>query len=380
MKNLLTLLAALVAAGSVQAQGAKGDAKAGEGKIAMCIGCHGIPGYQASFPAGLQGADDLGAERAIHQCRAQRLSQGRTQAPDDARHCRVAHRPGHRRRRRVLRAARQVRRGAARAAGAAVGAGGGSCCKRVRARPAMAPTSTSRSTALIRRSPASIADYLFFALKAYQTEQNPNVGRANAIMAAQVKQFSAADLKAIAEYIALAARRAEDGAPVALQVGHPRQVYPDPIRASRFLHWLSFNQTRVSTMKRSLARGLFAASLLIVSAAAGADPALGQPGRPADDGPALAERVLTNMINGQVYEQPGGARQAARHRAGAGHRMAAAVAAAVALQAAAERQVPRRLAVHRRRRGVLDPARAAADLADRQLRHRASARRRRSTT
>ena len=36
--------------GLSQAQGVKGDAKAGEGKIAMCIGCHGIPGYQASFP------------------------------------------------------------------------------------------------------------------------------------------------------------------------------------------------------------------------------------------------------------------------------------------------------------------------------------------
>ncbi len=32
-----------------QAQEA-GDAKAGEAKIAMCIGCHGIKGYQASFP------------------------------------------------------------------------------------------------------------------------------------------------------------------------------------------------------------------------------------------------------------------------------------------------------------------------------------------
>ncbi|MEI6484351.1 MAG: cytochrome c4, partial [Betaproteobacteria bacterium] len=27
-----------------------GDAKLGETKIAMCIGCHGIKGYQASFP------------------------------------------------------------------------------------------------------------------------------------------------------------------------------------------------------------------------------------------------------------------------------------------------------------------------------------------
>lgn len=32
------------------AQDTKGDANAGEKKIAMCIGCHGIVGYQASFP------------------------------------------------------------------------------------------------------------------------------------------------------------------------------------------------------------------------------------------------------------------------------------------------------------------------------------------
>lgn len=32
------------------AQEIKGDAKAAEGKVAMCIGCHGIGGYKASFP------------------------------------------------------------------------------------------------------------------------------------------------------------------------------------------------------------------------------------------------------------------------------------------------------------------------------------------
>jgi len=54
MKKLLTSMFALavasVTAFSVHAQEIKGDAKAGEQKIAMCIGCHGIKGYQASFP------------------------------------------------------------------------------------------------------------------------------------------------------------------------------------------------------------------------------------------------------------------------------------------------------------------------------------------
>ncbi len=51
-KSLSIVFAFVVAAAtfSVQAQELKGDAKAGEKKIAMCIGCHGIIGYQASFP------------------------------------------------------------------------------------------------------------------------------------------------------------------------------------------------------------------------------------------------------------------------------------------------------------------------------------------
>jgi cytochrome c553 len=44
-------------------------------------------------------------------------------------------------------------------------------------------------------------DYLFTALKSYKTEGNPNVGRGNAIMGAQVKQFSNKELKALAQYI-----------------------------------------------------------------------------------------------------------------------------------------------------------------------------------
>jgi len=39
------------------------------------------------------------------------------------------------------------------------------------------------------------------ALKAYQTEGNPQLGRGNAIMAAQVKQFKLTELKALAGYI-----------------------------------------------------------------------------------------------------------------------------------------------------------------------------------
>ena len=46
---LMARLALMAAAGLMTAAQAQ-DAKAGEKKAAMCIGCHGIPGYQASFP------------------------------------------------------------------------------------------------------------------------------------------------------------------------------------------------------------------------------------------------------------------------------------------------------------------------------------------
>ena len=45
------------------------------------------------------------------------------------------------------------------------------------------------------------ADYLFVALKEYKTQDNPNFGRSNPIMGAMAKQFSNPELKELAQYI-----------------------------------------------------------------------------------------------------------------------------------------------------------------------------------
>ena len=45
------------------------------------------------------------------------------------------------------------------------------------------------------------ADYLFVALKAYKQDNNPTVGRSNAVMGAIAKQFTHAELKALAKYV-----------------------------------------------------------------------------------------------------------------------------------------------------------------------------------
>jgi len=50
--SALAVMASCAIAGQAQAADAApvGDAKAALSKTSMCIGCHGIPGYKASFP------------------------------------------------------------------------------------------------------------------------------------------------------------------------------------------------------------------------------------------------------------------------------------------------------------------------------------------
>lgn len=50
MKKLFVLIALASLAQVSAAADLKGDATAAKNKVAMCIGCHGIPGYKATFP------------------------------------------------------------------------------------------------------------------------------------------------------------------------------------------------------------------------------------------------------------------------------------------------------------------------------------------
>jgi cytochrome c553 len=50
MKKLFALLALAGVANLAAAADIVGNAKAAENKVAACIGCHGIPGYKATFP------------------------------------------------------------------------------------------------------------------------------------------------------------------------------------------------------------------------------------------------------------------------------------------------------------------------------------------
>ncbi len=195
---LLALSAAVFTAPTAFAQ----DAAAGAKKAAMCIGCHGIPGYQSSFPEiakvpmiSGQGAKYIASSLAAYKkgerrhptMRAIAASLSDTDMADLAAHYQqhgaslikpVADTP-------TAQPSAEV--AALLAKGACASCHGANFSKPIDpAYPKLA---------------GQHPDYLASALRAYATTGNPNIGRGNAIMAAQVKQFKPAELKAMAAYI-----------------------------------------------------------------------------------------------------------------------------------------------------------------------------------
>ena len=73
-KHVVTAALAALAGFAVSAQAADvvGNAKAGQGKVAMCIGCHGIPDYRTAYPEvyrvpKLGGQNQQYLENALHE-------------------------------------------------------------------------------------------------------------------------------------------------------------------------------------------------------------------------------------------------------------------------------------------------------------------------
>lgn len=72
MKKFLTMLALATGATAIHAADLKGNADAAKDKVAMCIGCHGIPGYRTAFPEvyhvpKLGGQNAKYIENALHE-------------------------------------------------------------------------------------------------------------------------------------------------------------------------------------------------------------------------------------------------------------------------------------------------------------------------
>lgn len=209
-KSLLVCLGLLAGSATAMAQEVKGDAGAGAKKIAMCIGCHSLPGYQASFPE-VHKVPMIAGQNAKYIVAA--LNGYKT---GDRKHPTM----------RAI-AASMTDQDIADVSVYYEALGKESSAAAVPATAAPAPAALQPKLAACAachgpnfnnttdpanpRLAGQHADYLFVALKAYMTDGNPNIGRASATMRGMVVQevdgkkkpvFTRAELKELAEYLA----------------------------------------------------------------------------------------------------------------------------------------------------------------------------------
>lgn len=191
-------LASTAAVFSAQAQ----DIKAGEQKAAMCIGCHGIKGYQASFPE-VHRVPRISGQNAKYIAAAlNAYKKGDRRHPtmrgiaaslsDQDMADLAAFYEQHGRSSVVPVAATSV---APPPADVAKLLERGACisCHGADYNKAIDPSYPKLA--------GQYDDYLFVALRSYRNTPNPHVGRNNAIMGAQVKPFTDRELRAMARYI-----------------------------------------------------------------------------------------------------------------------------------------------------------------------------------
>jgi cytochrome c553 len=187
---------------SASAQEVKGDAKAGQSKAAMCIGCHGIVGYQASFPE-IYKAPMISGQGAKYISNALAAYQ-----KDERKH------PTMKAIAASLSEQDMADLGAYYSQHGVVA--GSALPEKAAVEPSAAVGALLTKGACISCHGANFAkpidpgypkiagqhaDYLFVALKAYKTENNAKVGRSNGVMAGIAKQYSNAEMKALAGYI-----------------------------------------------------------------------------------------------------------------------------------------------------------------------------------
>ncbi|GER14358.1 cytochrome c553 [Variovorax boronicumulans] len=192
---------------SAQAQQVTGKAQDGAKKVQMCVGCHGIIGYQASFPE-IHKVPMIAGQSATYISAALTAYKG-----GDRKHP-------------TMRAIADslteqdiadlsayysqlgVKEGDAPAATPAKAASenvqaliardkDNSCTK------CHGANFNTPNDGTVPKLAGQHADYLFVALKSYRVKNNPHLGRSNAVMAAQVepKKFTNAELKTLATYI-----------------------------------------------------------------------------------------------------------------------------------------------------------------------------------
>lgn len=198
LRSLVAVATFSVAAVSAHAQGATGNVEAGKKKAEMCIGCHGIPGYQNSFPE-IHKVPMISGQSGPYIVAAL-----------------TAYKSGERK--------HPTMRGIAGSLSEQDMADLGAFYASQVGKPAPATprTASVEVAALLERGACASchganyntpidpsypkvagqhADYLFVALKSYTVDGGHVVGRANPIMAGMARQFKPAELRQIAKYL-----------------------------------------------------------------------------------------------------------------------------------------------------------------------------------
>jgi len=205
MKPLLLALSVVLVGATTSiasyAQELRGDAVAGEKKIAMCIGCHGITGYHASFPE-VHRVPKLAGQNAKYIVTAlTEYKSGERKHP-------------------TMRgiadtlSAQDIVDVAAYYAGSGVdynqpplakAEGGSDEARALVARAGCVSCHGDSFSKPVDLGYPKIAgqypDYLYVALKAYKTTGQPMIGRGSPIMGGVAKQFSNEELQIIADYV-----------------------------------------------------------------------------------------------------------------------------------------------------------------------------------
>jgi cytochrome c553 len=202
MKKLLTTLILPVALAGLAPAAQAQDAAAGAKKNAMCIGCHGIPGYQSSFPeiykvpmiAG-QNAKYIAAALVAYQKGERKHPTMRAIAASLTEQDMADLAAFYEQQGEAAAAATPKVTGEPTADVAALLAKGN--CVSCHGANFSAPIDPSYP-----KLGGQHADYLFTALKAYQVRNSGTVGRGNAVMGGMAAPFSHKELKLLASYIA----------------------------------------------------------------------------------------------------------------------------------------------------------------------------------
>ncbi|WP_431098105.1 c-type cytochrome [Polaromonas aquatica] len=184
------------------AQEIKGDAKAGETKNAMCIGCHGIKGYQASFPEVYKVPMISGQSAKYIVAALNEYKKGERKHPtmraiaDSLTDQDMADLAAHYSADGTVAAAQPVK--AVKEPSAEVKA----LLNKANCASCHGATFSNPIDPSYPKLGGQHADYLFVALKAYKVDNNPKVGRSNAIMSGMAKQYTNPELKLLANYLA----------------------------------------------------------------------------------------------------------------------------------------------------------------------------------